>query len=138
MLSLNRIAEIDQRINQIQTQNLTPEQLQEYKDKVNKKVENEVALAKKYGKGKVKSFETTAEFVEATGETDPNVDAYVDAKTGEIFINKQHMREAGAVGVGRHELLHKILKSEFSDIENGEKIKRRVFRNIKKRRPRCP
>jgi hypothetical protein len=131
----NRIKEIDQRLKQIQTQNLTPEQLQEYKDKINKKVENEVALAKKYGKGKVKSFETSAEFMEATGETDPNVDAYVDAKTGEIFINKQHMREAGAVGVGRHELLHKILKSEFSDIENGEKLKEEFLEILKKEDP---
>mgnify|MGYP003325358701 CR=1 FL=1 len=32
------------------------------------------------------------------------------------------MREAGAIGVGRHELLHKVLKQQFSG-PNGEKLK---------------
>ena len=32
------------------------------------------------------------------------------------------MREAGAIGAGRHEILHKILKSEFAG-PNGEKLK---------------
>ena len=101
---------------------------------INKKVDQEVELAKKYGKGKVKSFESTAEFMKTTGVTDPNVDAYIDPDTGEIFINKQKMREAGAVGVGRHELLHKILKSEFQG-ENGKQLAKEFLDILEKEDP---
>jgi hypothetical protein len=78
----------------------------------------------------VQTFESTKKFEEFKAENnipgDSNTDAIILAN-GQILINKQHMREAGAIGAGRHELLHKILKSQFTgvNLENGkaEKLK---------------
>ena len=104
--------------------------------KIDSDVDADIAFTEKFGNiGKkdgefenfigenkaVVTYNTTKEFMEATGSTDGNVDAFITPE-GQIIINKQHMREAGAIGVGRHELLHKILKSQFSG-PNGEKLK---------------
>ncbi len=95
--------------------------------KIDADVEADIAFTEKFGNiGKkdgefenfigenkaVVTYNTTKEFMEATGVADGNVDAFITPE-GQIIINKQHMREAGAIGVGRHELLHKILKSQF-------------------------
>ena len=123
-----------QRIKEIESELSSIPRSSKQQAKIDVKVEQEVRLAKKYGKGKVKSFESTAEFMETTGVTDPNVDAYIDPDTGEIFINKQKMREVGAVGVGRHELLHKILKSEFQG-ENGKRLAEEFLNILKTEDP---
>ena len=73
----------------------------------------------------VQTFESTEKFNEFLAENNIPGDANTDAvilPNGQILINKQHMREAGAIGAGRHELLHKILKSQFNG-PNGEKLK---------------
>jgi hypothetical protein len=123
-----------QRIKEIESELSSIPRSSKQQANIDKKVDQEVKLAKKYGKGKVKSFESTAEFMKTTGVTDPNVDAYIDPETGEIFINKQKMREAGAVGVGRHELLHKILKSEFQG-ENGKQLAKEFLDILEKEDP---
>ena len=73
------------------------------------------------GKENVKTFETVAEFVEATG-ADGDVDAFIDPKTGEIFINKERAAKVGAITAGSHELLHKILKQSFSDPDTAKRL----------------
>ena len=73
------------------------------------------------GKENVKTFETVAEFVEATG-ADGDVDAFIDPKTGEIFINKEWAAKVGAITAGSHELLHKILKQSFSDSDTAKRL----------------
>jgi len=92
----------------------------------------------------VQTFESTQEFLQfAKDKNIPNVDAYTDAlvlPNGQILINKQHMREAGAVGAGRHEVLHKILKSQFTgvNLENGraEKLKNEFLKILKETDPK--
>ena len=79
-----------------------------------RKIEAEVETIKKFaGEGKVNVFETASEFTEATG-IEGDVDAFIDPETNEIFINKEWAAKVGAVTVGSHELLHKILKSTFT------------------------
>ena len=136
-----RIAEID---SQLETIPRTATQ----QGVINAQVEQDIAFTEKFGNigkkdGEFKDFigenkavvtyNTTQEFMEATGSTDGNVDAFITPE-GQIIINKQHMREAGAVGVGRHELLHKILKSQFSG-KNGEKLKDQFLEVIKAQDP---
>ena len=76
------------------------------------KAETEV-VEKLAGKENVKAFDTTEEFVEATGKP-AEADAFEDTD-GTIFINKQRAAEVGAFSAPSHELLHRILKSTFSD-----------------------
>ena len=79
-----------------------------------RKIEAEVETIKKFaGEGKVNVFDTASEFTEATG-IKGDVDAFIDPKTNEIFINKEWAAKVGAVTVGSHELLHRILKSTFT------------------------
>lgn len=76
------------------------------------KAETEV-VEKLAGKENVKVFDTTEEFVEATGKP-AEADAFEDTD-GTIFINKQRAAEVGAFSAPSHELLHRVLKSTFSD-----------------------
>ena len=125
----DRIAEIDAEIGSIPRTDTQQAQ-------IDADVDADIAFTEKFGNigkkdGEFKNFigenkavvtyNTTKEFMEATGVADGNVDAFITPE-GQIIINKQHMREAGAIGVGRHELLHKILKSQFSG-PNGENLK---------------
>ena len=125
----DRIAEIDAEIGSIPRTDTQQAQ-------IDADVDADIAFTEKFGNigkkdGEFKNFigenkavvtyNTTKEFMEATGVADGNVDAFITPE-GQIIINKQHMIEAGAIGVGRHELLHKILKSQFSG-PNGENLK---------------
>ena len=136
-----RIAEIDSQLEAI-PRTSTQQKV------IDAQVDQDIAFTEKFGNigkkdGEFKDFigenkavvtyNTTQEFMEATGSTDGNVDAFITPE-GQIIINKQHMREAGAVGVGRHELLHKILKSQFSG-KNGEKLKDQFLEVIKAQDP---
>lgn len=76
------------------------------------KAETEV-VEKLAGKENVKVFDTTEKFVEATGKP-AEADAFEDTD-GAIFINKQRAAEVGAFSAPTHELLHRVLKSTFSD-----------------------
>ena len=119
---------------------------------IDQQVEKDVAFTEKFrnigtkdgefenavGENKaVQSFESTTEFNEFLAENNIPGDANTDAvilENGQIIINKQHMREAGAIGAGRHEILHKILKSEFSG-PNGEKLKNDFLKILKETDP---
>ena len=68
----------------------------------------------------VNSYETSEEFIKATGQ-DASVDGFINDK-GEIFINKQRAAETGAVNVAAHELLHNVLKNEVSDFNKAKKL----------------
>ena len=85
-------------------------------------IEAEVETVKKFaGEGKVKVYNTTKEFVEATGK-DADFDAFINPDTGEIFINKERAAKVGSVTAGSHELLHKIIKQSFSDPETAARL----------------
>ena len=119
---------------------------------IDEQVEKDVAFTEKFrnigtkdgefenavGENKaVQSFESTTEFNEFLAENNIAGDANTDAvilENGQIIINKQHMREAGAIGAGRHEILHKILKSEFAG-PNGEKLKNEFLKILKETDP---
>ena len=78
------------------------------------KLQAETKIVEKLvGKEKVKSFDTVEEFVEKTGER-PDADAYI-AKDGSVFINTQRAAKVGAFSAASHELLHRVIKSTFSD-----------------------
>ena len=84
-------------------------------------IDKEVEVVEKFaGKENTNVFETTKEFVEATGQ-DADVDAYIDPD-GKIFINKQRAAEVGAVTAGSHELFHRILRQAFSDPDMAAKL----------------
>ena len=76
------------------------------------KTETEI-VEKLAGKENVKSFDTVEEFVKTTGQP-AEADAFID-ENGIIFINKQRAAEVSAFSAASHELLHRVLKSTFSD-----------------------
>lgn len=78
-------------------------------DKKGTKVENGI------GQGnRVEVFNTTDELKNADKNANLKADAYFDAATGQIVINLQRAAKTQAVSAASHELLHKILKAEFS------------------------
>ena len=78
------------------------------------KLQKETKVVEKLiGKEKVKSFETAEEFVKETGQR-KDADAFVD-ESGNVFINTQRAAEVGAFSAASHELLHRVIKSTFSD-----------------------
>ena len=78
------------------------------------KLQEETKVVEKLiGKEKVKSFKTVEEFVKETGSR-PDADAFID-KSGNVFINTQRASEVGAFSAASHELLHRVIKSTFSD-----------------------
>ena len=141
-----------ERINEINSELRQMPRSEAQQEAINKQVEKDVAFTEKFrnigtkdgefenavGENKaVQSFESTAEFNEFLAENNIAGDANTDAVilgNGQIIINKQHMREAGAIGAGRHEILHKILKSEFSG-PNGEKLKNEFLKILKETDP---
>lgn len=129
-----------ERINEIDAELAAIPRSDQQQEAIDQQVEKDIAFTEKFrnigtrdgefenavGENKaVQTFDSTTkfnEFLEANNiKGDPNTDAVI-LGNGQILINKQHMREAGAIGAGRHELLHKILKAEFSG-PNGNKLK---------------
>ena len=97
-----RIKEIDESIKRIA------------KDATEVKLKAETEVVEKLaGEENVKVFDTTEEFVKVTGKP-AEADAFEDTD-GTIFINKQRAAEVGAFSAPSHELLHRVLKSTFSD-----------------------
>jgi len=85
------------------------------------KIEGEIETIEQFApEGSVFSYDTTKEFVEATG-ADADADAFI-AKDGKIYINKQRAAEVGAVTAASHERLHQILRSTFANPENALKL----------------
>ncbi len=78
------------------------------------KLEKETEIVEKLvGKEKVRSFDTAEEFAKVTGKP-ADADAFID-EAGDIFINKQRAAEVGAFSAASHELLHRVIKSTFTD-----------------------
>ena len=96
------------------------------------------------GTDNVKSFETAAEMVEAIAKVkgdqyslddmmlDMTSDGFIE-QDGVIYINKEVAAKTQAISVASHELLHKVLKSEF---KNNPEMKRVVneFKEILKKK----
>ena len=106
-------------------------------------VTSETATIEKIvGKDNVKSFDSAIEMVEAIskikGENytledmmlDMSSDGFIE-QNGVIYINKEVAAKTQAISVASHELLHKVLKSEF---KNNPEMKRVVneFKQILK------
>ena len=70
---------------------------------------------------RVESFKTTAELLAADPTADAEADAYFNPETGQIIINLEVAAKTQAISAASHELLHKILKAEFSS--NPEMLK---------------
>ena len=84
------------------------------KDASTVKLEEQTKIVEKLaGKDNVKTFETAEEFAKATGKP-KEADAIID-ETGTVFINKERANEVLAFSAPSHELLHRVLKSTFSD-----------------------
>ena len=96
------------------------------------------------GTDNVKSFDTAAEMVEAIAKIkgeqyslddmmlDMTSDGFIE-QDGIIYINKEVAAKTQAISVASHELLHKVLKSEF---KNNPEMKRVVdeFKEILKKK----
>jgi hypothetical protein len=80
------------------------------------------------GKDGIKVYNTVAEMKDAKGADGNSLFDNQDLKSdglfidddGTIIINKEVAIEEGAIGVASHELLHRILKSQFGNIGDNE------------------
>jgi hypothetical protein len=79
-------------------------------DKKGTKVENGIDKDNQ----RVVVFNTTDELRKADKTANLKADAYFDEATGQIVINLERAAKTQAVSAASHELLHKILKAEFS------------------------
>ena len=96
------------------------------------KIEGEIETIEQFApEGSVFSYDTTKEFVEATG-ADADADAFI-AKDGKIYINKQRAAEVGAITAASHERLHQILRSTFANPENALKLVEQFKKILKPR-----
>ena len=105
------------------------------------------------GTDNVKSFDTAAELVEAIAKKkgkdykvedmmlDMTSDGFIE-QDGVIYINKEVAAKTQAISVASHELLHKVLKSEFKNNPEMKRVvdefkeilkKKKVFKKIEER-----
>ena len=78
-------------------------------------------IAKVVGEEDLEIYETIDEFKKAYPSVDVEADGFI-TEEGKIVINKEQAAKTRAVTVGSHELLHKILRSSFSDKNQKNKI----------------
>jgi len=84
-------------------------------------IEKEINFIERFApKGTLKTFDTIAEFVEATG-ADADADAFI-GEDGTMYINKMRAAQVGAITAASHERLHQILRMTFSNPENALKL----------------
>ncbi len=95
------------------------------------KILNEVKLVKKFtGKNNIKVYKTIKEMKDAGFSiADFNSDGFMEID-GKIVINLETAAQTQAVSVASHELLHKILKSQFSGKNSDNKKILKEFKNI--------
>ena len=67
----------------------------------------------------IQEFTTKQEFAETTGQ-DANIDGFIQGN--KIFINNQRAAEVGAISVGSHELLHRIINNKLSDADTRVRL----------------
>ena len=105
------------------------------------------------GTDNVKSFDTATELVEAIAKKkgkdykvedmmlDMTSDGFIE-QDGVIYINKEVAAKTQAISVASHELLHKVLKSEFKNNPEMKRVvdefkeilkKKKVFKKIEER-----
>ena len=82
-------------------------------DRKGTKIENGISQNGKPAR-RVETFKTTAELLALDPDADPEADAYFNEETGQIIINLERAAKTQAISAASHELLHKILKAEFS------------------------
>jgi len=78
-------------------------------------------IAKVVGEEDLEIYETIDEFKKAYPSVDFEADGFI-TEEGKIVINKEQAAKTRAVTVGSHELLHKILRSSFSNKDQKNKI----------------
>ena len=80
-----------------------------------KEIKKEIGFVNKIvGKNKVKTFKSIEEVVKAGFSEDAFTDGWLE-QDGVIYINEKAAIANQAVSVASHELLHKIIKSEFKN-----------------------
>lgn len=68
---------------------------------------------------KIQEFNTAEDFATATGQS-ADVDGFIQGNN--IFINNQKAAEVGAISVGSHELLHRIINSKLTNKDTREEL----------------
>jgi fructose-specific component phosphotransferase system IIB-like protein len=68
---------------------------------------------------KIQEFNTAEDFATATGQS-ADVDGFIQGNN--IFINNQKAAEVGAISVGSHELLHRIINSKLTNKDTKEEL----------------
>jgi len=88
-------------------------------------------ISKLAGKGVVTTFKTEKEAKAKGIDFGKNTDGIVEAD-GKIYINVEQTLKSGNWSVGSHELLHKILKKEFTIDGKPTKLQLKIRDNFKK------
>ena len=88
-------------------------------------------ISKLAGKGVVTTFKTEKEAKEKGINFGKNTDGIIEAD-GKIYINLEQTLKSGNWSVGSHELLHKILKKEFTIDGKPTKLQIQIRDNFKK------
>ena len=83
-----------------------------------KNIETIKPAAEKLGV-EIQEFATKQEFTENTGQ-DADVDGFI--QDNKIFINNERAAEVGAISVGSHELLHRIISSKLTNKNTKEEL----------------
>jgi len=99
--------------------NIRSQAEQRYKEGlVAENVETVRPTAEKLGV-EIQEFTTKQDFTKATGQ-DANVDGFIQGD--KIFINNQRAAEVGAISVGSHELLHRVINNKLSDADTRVRL----------------
>jgi hypothetical protein len=86
-------------------------------------IEEETKLVEKIvGKENIKTYETKTEFEAAGFKGEGATDGLLLGEDGVIYINKEQAAKTKAVSVASHELLHKVLGSEFKNNKQINKV----------------
>ncbi len=105
-----------------QIASLKEEQVEIMESTATTAIEEETELVEKIvGKENIKTYETTDEFKAAGFEGEEETDGLIE-QNGVIYINKEFAAKQKAISVASHELLHKVLGSEFKNNKQIGKV----------------
>ena len=97
-----------------------------FKESVSRKVEKSVEFAKKAAKVydvEINSDLTVDQIREQFGEEEASSDGWYDPKTNTIYINKDVAKQTGAVTVGSHEILHRVIRDKIKKEGGADVVK---------------
>jgi len=97
-----------------------------FKESVSRKVEKSVEFAKKAAKVydvEINSDLTVDQIKEQFGEEEASSDGWYDPKTNTIYINKDVAKQTGAVTVGSHEILHRVIRDKIKKEGGADVVK---------------